>query len=181
MYSLNTLTSYNSQDFLNKIIKRGNIIDKHKKELLIDFEKKYREHGDKIDLEELLDNKQFTKSEQELIKLFKKFNPNINYITYILIISSLDVQNIKNLNRFIIINWNRTKISFQNSPQYNYIRSINFSEISTLENINNKEEIIDTFISLIIKFVKQEKIDNNVNFSMHMIFIINSFQNYFCP
>lgn len=176
-----TLTAFNSEQFLNKIIKRGNLIDQEKKKILINFEKKYRENVnvEELDFEELLDDYTITQSEKDLIKLFKKYVPNINYISYILIINSLEVQDIKNLNRFIIINWNKTKNSFKDSKEYEYVRSINFSEISDLEEINDKKKIIEQFIKLIIHFVQKENI--NIDFSMHLVFIINSLQNYFCP
>ena len=176
-----TLTSFNSEQFLNKIVKRGNLIDQEKKKVLINFEKKYRENININDcqFEELLNNPIISQSEKNLIKLFKKYVPNINYISYILIINSLEVQDIKNLNRYVIINWNRTKNSFKSSQEFEYIRSINFSEISDLENINNKKEIIDKFINLIIQFVEKE--NTLIDFSTHLVFIMNSLQSYFCP
>ena len=180
MYSVNNLTTFNSKDFLDKIIKRGNIIDKEKKELLINFEKKYQDKKEGNTIEEILDNDKISDSEKRLIKLFKKYNPKINYISYILIINSLDVQDIKNLNRYIIINWNKTKNSLKGGSEYDSIRLTNFSEISTLENYHDKKKLLDKFISLIIEFINKEKINNDINFSVHMIFIINSLQNYFC-
>lgn len=174
-----TLTSFNSEQFLNKIVKRGNLIDQEKKKVLINFEKKYRENINDSVFEELLNDSIVTQSEKNLIKLFKKYVPNINYISYILIINSLEVQDIKNLNRYVIINWNRTKNSFKSSQEYEYIRSINFSEISDLEKLNDKKEIIDKFINLIIQFVKKE--NTHIDFSTHLVFIMNSLQSYFCP
>ena len=181
MCSLDTLTTINSDQFLNKIIKRGINIDSDKKKILISFEKKYRDFSDSSDTLDILNNDKIRESEKKLIHLFKKYNPNLNYISYILIINSLGVQDIKNLNRYIIINWNKTKLKFEDTKENKYIRSINFSEISTLENIYKQNEIINKFIYLIIEFVNKEKIDPNVNFSLYLLFIINSFQNYFCP
>lgn len=181
MYSLRTLTTINSEQFLNKIIKRGIIIDSIKKNILISFEKKYREFPDTPDTYNILNNDNIRESEKKLINLFKKYNPNLNYISYVLIINSLGVQDIKNLNRYIIINWNKTKLSFEDTCENEYIRSINFSEISLLENIYDRNEIIDKFIYLIIEFVNKEKINPDINFSLYLLFIINSFQNYFCP
>lgn len=181
MYSLNNLTTINSEQFLNKIIKRGVEIDSDKKNILVLFEKKYRESPDTIDTQDILNNDKIRVSEKKLIDLFKKYNPNLNYISYILILNSLEVQDIKNLNRFIIINWNKTKLSFEDTKENEYIRSIHFSEIALLENIYDLNEIIDKFIYLIIEFVNKEKIDPKINFSLYLIFIINSFQNYFCP
>lgn len=181
MYSLNTLTSINSEQFLNKIIKRGNLIDIEKKNILISFEKKCRESHYISDIKNILNDTKIKESEKKLIDLFKKYLPNLNYISYLLIINSLEVQDIKNLNRYIIINWNKTKLSFENTQENEYIRSINFSEISFLENIHERNEIIDKFIYLIIEFVNKEQIDPDINLSLYLLFIINSFQNYFCP
>ena len=66
-----TLTSFNSEQFLNKIVKRGNLIDQEKKKVLINFEKKYRENININDseLEELLNDSIVTQSEKNLIKL----------------------------------------------------------------------------------------------------------------
>lgn len=180
MYSLNTLTLINSEQFLERIIKRGNLIDIEKKNILVAFEKKSRESSD--DNNNILsENYRIRQSEKDLITLFKKYIPNINYISYILIINSLEVQDIKNLNRYIIINWNKTKLSFENTKDNEYIRSINFSEISLLENIHDLDEIINKFIYLIIEFVNKERIDPSINLSLFLLFIINRFQDYFCP
>ena len=76
-----TLTSFNSEQFLNKIVKRGNLIDQEKKKVLINFEKKYRENININDceFEELLNNSIVSQSEKNLIKLFKKYVPNQLY------------------------------------------------------------------------------------------------------
>lgn len=180
-----SITNLSSSIFINKIKKRGYNIDNLLKSNLINFEK-YCRSNPSNDIDKLIDNSgiNFNKSIISLIKIFKNNSININYIDYVLIINSLESQDLNNLNRHLIIKWNIVKKKNQLSEnKLDYIENLVFDQDEKILSISTVDEKFDYFIENITKFVEYEKNirDPNLNISLHLLFVINNIQEYLCP
>ncbi len=183
MYSYNNFTNIQSTILLQKIKKRGYKLDPNLKKNLNSIEKYHRNHLDNS-YEEIC-NILGIKLSNEILKLIKLFtksnNININYIDYIIILDSLDKQEIKNLNRYLLIKWNITKIKFLNKFNENYS---SYEIPNNLENLSSYEEIFNQFIKNLENFLdifEKNNKDKNINLNLHLLFILNNLQECICP
>lgn len=167
-----SIINFKSEDFLTRIINMGYIIDEEKQILLNEFEEKYRINSN------IVDNYQpiFTEIEISFIMLFKNELPNINYINFILILNALSIQDLKNVNRYINIKWNIVKNKLEENSNYLYLKNINFSDIYSINNLNDKTIILEKLMSYILNFsIKKDSLEFNLN----LVFVINSIYDYF--
>lgn len=183
MYSSNYLTNLQSNIFLLKIKKRGYKIDSNLKKNLINIEK-YQRNNFNTNYNEIpyMLGIKLSNDIINLIKIFKKNNSiNINYIEYVVILVSLDKQEIKNLNRYLIIKWNITKSKYNDT----YIDNYSLNDIpNNLDHLSSYNEIFSQFIKNIENFLdlfEKNNKDKNIKLNLHFLFILNNIQECLCP
>jgi len=104
-------------------------------------------------------------------------NYNINYIYYVLILNSLDIQQIKNLYRYLMIKWDKFKKNNLNSIDtiinFTFIDKINLIRLET-----DYQEIYQLFINKIKEFIDM---NDNKTINIYLFFFINTLQEYLYP
>lgn len=172
------------KDYIDIIQKRGTNIDHLFKDNLIEFEKFCRKNDSEANnLTKFLNEFEitFTEIDKIFISLFKYNSNNINYINYLIIIKSLNAQQLKNLYRFFIIKWYIFKkinyLEISNSIDMSYIQQINFEPLSKIDQLIIYDQVYELFILNIKDFIeKDQKI--NEGFNTHLHFIINNICQY---
>lgn len=130
---------------LYKTITKSNLIENKKIQRY--YFKKI--HNLKIFKNENLNNEELEKI-MKITHFFKNLNVTENDLTIFIIILFENKQTLKNLFRFMIMKWNKQKLSLPSK-----YHSINFT--IQLENINVNNFTLEVFLEELSKFVKQEK------------------------
>ena len=167
----------NPNSFLLSLEKRGFTFDIELKKKYANIYKNFK-NGLYKKSEDI--NEKLTTNEKKLIDLFNILNNfNKDYTIYILIIISLHYLVIRNLFRFILINWNKFKNGFssrQSSYSQDEIDKIvnkNFNNnIRDINNIDNNK-VLDMFVDNLCIFVNNDKV--------FLLYIVNIMQEYLCP
>lgn len=178
MLNSNQITNLDSNHFLFKIRKRGYNLNQSLKNDLTSFEKYYRNNST-LEIRDIINELRLDINKQiiKLIEIFKKNNiSQLNYIDYIVILDSLDKQQIKNLNRYFVIKCNLFKIK---NKDYDY-----FIFENNLDKLSNYNDIFQQFIINIDNFLKlfnNNNKDENIKINLHLLFILNNLQECLCP
>ena len=163
---------------IQKLIARGYNINDNLGKYLI----KYYEEKTNIYLNGYLSDLDLEKEDIDIINSTVLFFKNlekydINYVYYVLIFIDLNIQELKNIYRYILIKWSQIKNNDNVNEGINL--DINFKyNIKEIKNINNKisikEKIIESFFDFINNTYKGE---NNI----YLLFLINTMHQYLCP
>lgn len=176
------LLKISSDKFISNLEKRGTIFNEELKFKLYELELQHKQNN--IKREELINHYDIPKNVIELIKIFQILDShNINYINYILIYENLQIQQLKNFYRYIMIKWNKVKNNIKNTHKYNtqtqQIDNFTFQDI--IQNLN-KEKNNDLIENIIFnKFKDFFFISDNDFPNMYIIFFVNTLQEYLCP
>ena len=178
----NKLLKISPENFIQYLEKRGNTYNEELKKKLYDIDNESKQS--KIQINQLYEKYNITTNIADLIDLFKILNDyNINYINYVLIYDNLNIQQFKNIYRYLMIKWNKVKnnlidIHGKNDVTGN-IENFIFQDI--IEEIN-KENNYENIKKLVTNKIKNFVFINNNEFpNIYIIFFINTLQEYLYP
>ena len=167
----------NPNNLLLSLEKRGYFFDEALKKKYNNIYKNYK-NGLYKNVEDIQEN--LDKNEEKLFNLFSILNNyNKEYTIYILILCSLHYVVLKNLYRFLMINWFKFQNSFSSrKSQYtddeiNKITNKKFNNTVSEINCIKKENVLDMFIDNLSSFVNHDKV--------FLLYFINIMQEYLCP
>jgi hypothetical protein len=164
---------------IENLKKRGFIFGEINKKILYNIEKIYKkEGGNRLNIAA---NFNINNNLKQMITIFSVLDRyNINYIHYIIILSSIPNKKMYNLYRYIIVKWNSiiSKINnnYNNSEQ-NLMQNLNKFKFKPLKQIKESkmlEEILRRFEEFV--FLDGEKFPN-----IYILFLVNNIQEYLCP
>lgn len=171
-----------SPDLLYQYLKiRGYKFDYELKKKLYELNKEYHNNDvvyQILDINELCEKYDISLNIKNTIQLLIHLDDyNINYINYILILNSLDIQQIKNLYRYLMIKWDKFKNNNLNKENdIFYFTFVDKIELIRLE--TNYDDIYQIFINKIMNFIS---FNNNKTINIYLFFFINTLQEYLYP
>ena len=180
--SKNKLLKISSEQFIKNLEKRGNIYNQEIKKNMYTMENESKKNN--LERSSLYDKYNIPKDISKLIEIFQILDDyNINYINYVLIFDNLNIQQLKNFYRYLMVKWNKVKNNLNDlHDNNNYMEKINNFEfkdiISIINNINNYEKVNEIIQNKIKDFIY---IDNNKFPNIYIIFFINTLQEYLYP
>lgn len=178
----NNLTKLSSDSLIHNLKLRGYTYDVCLQNKLNDIEKEYVEHRQNhydisyIELYTKYDIPDRLIKTIQLLKLLDDYN--INYIHYVLILDSFNIQQLKNVYRYLMIKWEKSKM---NLSHYNHIHMFSFKDIIEEIRVENEDynKLYVLFINKIEQFIHFNDTRNSIN--IYLIFFINTIQEYLYP
>ena len=180
----NQLLKISSEKLIYNLEKRGNIYDETLKKNMYDLEKEYKNNIDSINRSSLYEKYNIPTDIISVIDLLQLLDDyNINYINFVLIYHNLDIQQLKNFYRYIMIKWNKIKnnlnVDGQNHDTLDKINNFTFQDIMLqINEAHNYNIINDLIINKIKDFIY---LDDNKFPNIYIIFFINTLQEYIYP